>query len=160
MTTSDRVLTPRNRRSRNRGHTSSMENTGSPEALIYDGPFILPWASTLKLSAYKPLRQRYSGPSPSKAAQVVTSFITEAGLRGVSGLIEISSGPSSSWTTRDRADSGRPVFCQAVCKLAGSDCAQTAALPHHNPRKSITPKKRCAVTTEALSDARIFYPLV
>ncbi|GAB3343733.1 hypothetical protein GCM10027565_48120 [Bordetella tumulicola] len=50
---------------------------------------------------------------------MVTSFITEAGLRGSVALMAIMRGPPSSWTIKDKDSSGNPEARQARLNSSG-----------------------------------------
>ena len=116
---------------------------GSPLARRYSGPDRTPSAEIVVPGSTSIwVRQTCAGPRLSRAAKVVTSFMTEAGLRGCPAFTETMRGPSTGSTTTDSALSGSPVAAQAADNSAGRSCARamvnarqahTAAAPRIHP---------------------------
>src|SRR5690606_11256192 len=67
-----------------------------------------------------------SGPSPESAAQVVTIFMTDAGLRAAVAFTDASRPPPSSCTTSDSDASGNRVARHACWTSGGNDCSDCA----------------------------------
>ena len=100
-------------------HSCSTPNLGSPLPCTYTCPCNTPSRSVP--STYTGVRQVKAGPKRSSAALVVTSFMSEAGLRATSAWCRSLTGADTSTgnTTTLKASRGSLARCKASSTLGG-----------------------------------------
>ena len=120
-------------------HNCSCTREGSPLPFRYRlpcsvSPFSLPSCHTV-------VCQRKCGPNSSKAAAVVTNFITEAGVMACVTLWLTKGAPPSTGTTKNAtSSSATPLRCKACATLSGSELGTGCAPAEHS-----APNSRAAV---------------
>ena len=125
---------PRARNWRNSSQKRSITSQGSPPPLRMRSPckvlpLIVPSTSTC-------VCQRWSAPSRSSAAAVVTSFMTEAGLRGVLTLWAMVGPVSPTRLMKTLTESGATLFISSNCATCAGNSA-AASRQATRPRSAI-----------------------